>query len=127
MTPLTHRLSPRSSLARTSSVRAADDRGLRPGQRRPRRHHTVRSTLSEGTVTAAATHTVLNPATEEPIAELPAVDIEEADAAVATAKEAFPGWRAVAPADRARLLRRLAGLVEEHTEELARIESENVG
>jgi acyl-CoA reductase-like NAD-dependent aldehyde dehydrogenase len=78
-------------------------------------------------VTAVATHTVLNPATEEPIAELPAVDIEEADAAVATAKEAFPGWRAVAPADRARLLRRLAGLVEEHTEELARIESENVG
>jgi len=46
---------------------------------------------------------------------------------VARAKAAFPAWRAVSPADRGRLLRRLATLVEEHHEELARIESENVG
>ena len=39
----------------------------------------------------------------------------------------FPAWKAVAPTDRARLLRRLATLVEEHAEELARIESRNVG
>jgi acyl-CoA reductase-like NAD-dependent aldehyde dehydrogenase len=71
--------------------------------------------------------TVLNPATEEPIAELPEPGVEETDAAVARAKEAFPAWRAVAPSDRARLLRRLATLVEEHGEELARIESQNVG
>jgi acyl-CoA reductase-like NAD-dependent aldehyde dehydrogenase len=70
---------------------------------------------------------VLNPATEETIAELPEPGVEETDAAVARAKEAFPAWRAVAPSDRARLLRRLATLVEEHHEELARIESENVG
>ncbi len=73
------------------------------------------------------TLTVLNPATEEPIAELEQAGPEETDAAVARAKAAYPGWREVAPADRARLLRRLAGLVEEHAEELARIESENVG
>jgi acyl-CoA reductase-like NAD-dependent aldehyde dehydrogenase len=71
--------------------------------------------------------TVLNPATEEPIAELPEPTAEDTDAAVARAKEAFPAWRKVAPADRARLLRRLAALVEEHGEELARIESQNVG
>ena len=70
---------------------------------------------------------VLNPATEEVIAEVEAAGVEETDAAVARAKEAFPAWRAVAPADRARLLRRLATLVEEHGEELARIESRNVG
>jgi acyl-CoA reductase-like NAD-dependent aldehyde dehydrogenase len=70
---------------------------------------------------------VLNPATEEPIAELPELTAEDADAAVAHAKTAFPAWRAVAPADRARLLRRVAALVEEHGEELARIESQNVG
>jgi betaine-aldehyde dehydrogenase len=70
---------------------------------------------------------VLNPATEEPIRELPDVDAGEMDAAVARAKAAFPAWRKVAPADRARLLRRLATLVEEHAEELARIESANVG
>jgi acyl-CoA reductase-like NAD-dependent aldehyde dehydrogenase len=73
------------------------------------------------------TLTLLNPATEEPIAELEQAGVEEADEAVARAKEAFPAWRAVAPADRARLLRRLAALVEEHAEELARIESANVG
>ena len=73
------------------------------------------------------TFTVVNPATEEPIAEIPQAGVEETDAAVAAAKAAFPAWRAVAPVDRARLLRRLATLVEEHHEELARIESENVG
>ncbi len=73
------------------------------------------------------TLTVLNPATEEPIAELEQAGVEEADAAVARAKEAYPEWRAVVPADRARLLRRLATLVEEHGEELAQIESRNVG
>jgi len=71
--------------------------------------------------------TVLNPATEEPLAELDAAGVEETDEAVARAKAAYPAWRAVAPADRARLLRRLATLVEDHHEELARIESRNVG
>jgi acyl-CoA reductase-like NAD-dependent aldehyde dehydrogenase len=71
--------------------------------------------------------TVLNPATEEPLAELEAAGVEETDEAVARAKGAYPAWRAVAPADRARLLRRLATLVEEQHEELSRIESRNVG
>jgi acyl-CoA reductase-like NAD-dependent aldehyde dehydrogenase len=70
---------------------------------------------------------VLNPATEETLAEIESAGVEEADAAVARAKAAYPAWRAVAPADRARLLRRLATLVEEHHEELSRIESRNVG
>ncbi len=73
------------------------------------------------------TLTVIDPATEVPIAELEQAGVDEADEAVARAKAAYPAWRAVAPADRARLLRRLAGLVEEHAEELARIESGNVG
>jgi acyl-CoA reductase-like NAD-dependent aldehyde dehydrogenase len=70
---------------------------------------------------------VTNPATEETIAELEPAGVDETDAAVARAKAAFKEWRAVAPTDRARLLRRLATLVEEHAEELARIESQNVG
>ncbi|HSL64975.1 MAG TPA: aldehyde dehydrogenase family protein [Gaiellaceae bacterium] len=70
---------------------------------------------------------VLNPATEEPLAELEQAGVDEADEAVARAKAAFPAWRRVAPADRARLLRRLAILVEEHADELAAIESRNVG
>src|SRR3954466_7618716 len=67
------------------------------------------------------------PATEHVLEEIPRAGVEEVDVAVARAKAAFPAWRAVAPADRARLLRRLAELVEDHSEELARIESENVG
>ncbi|HEY7420402.1 MAG TPA: aldehyde dehydrogenase family protein [Gaiellaceae bacterium] len=70
---------------------------------------------------------IVNPATEETIAEIEAAGVDETDAAVARAKEAFPDWRAVGPADRGRLLRRLATLVEEHGEELARLESRNVG
>jgi acyl-CoA reductase-like NAD-dependent aldehyde dehydrogenase len=73
------------------------------------------------------TLTVVNPATEETIAELPSAGAEETDVAVEAARRAFPAWRAVAPADRARLLRRLATLVEEHAEELALIETRNVG
>ena len=73
------------------------------------------------------TVTVVNPATEEPIATLETAGVDETDAAVARARAAFPAWRAVAPGDRARLLRRLATLVEDHHEELARIESANAG
>ena len=73
------------------------------------------------------TLTVVNPATEQPIAELPQAGEDETNAAVARAKAAFPAWRELAPHDRSRLMRTLAGLVEEHAEELARIESENVG
>jgi acyl-CoA reductase-like NAD-dependent aldehyde dehydrogenase len=70
---------------------------------------------------------VLNPATEQPIVELDEAGVEEADEAVARARAAFPAWRDVAPAARAGLLRKVATLVEENAEELARIESENVG
>jgi acyl-CoA reductase-like NAD-dependent aldehyde dehydrogenase len=70
---------------------------------------------------------IVNPATEEPIVELEQAGVEETDGAVTQAKAAFPRWRSVAPADRARLLRRLATLVEEHGEELAQIETRNVG
>jgi betaine-aldehyde dehydrogenase len=73
------------------------------------------------------TFTVLDPATEEPIAELEQAGVDEADETVARAKAALPAWRALAPADRSRLLRRLATLVEENADELARIESRNVG
>ena len=70
---------------------------------------------------------VLNPATEKPIAQLDRAGVEETDRAVAAARAAYPAWRAVKPADRARLLRRVAALVEEHIDGLARLETSNVG
>jgi acyl-CoA reductase-like NAD-dependent aldehyde dehydrogenase len=71
--------------------------------------------------------TVLEPATEQVIRELPTAGIEETDAAVARAKEAFRGWRAVFPAERAALLRRLADVLEDELEELATLEARNAG
>jgi acyl-CoA reductase-like NAD-dependent aldehyde dehydrogenase len=73
------------------------------------------------------TVTVVNPATEAAIAELQQAGTAETDAIVEAARRAFPAWRDVSPRDRARLLRRLATLVEEHGEELARLETRNVG
>ena len=70
---------------------------------------------------------VLNPATEKPIAQLERAGVEETDRAVAAARAAYPAWRAMKPADRARLLRRVAALVEEHADGLARLETANVG
>jgi acyl-CoA reductase-like NAD-dependent aldehyde dehydrogenase len=71
--------------------------------------------------------TVVNPATEAAIAEIPVQGVDETDAAVARSLEAGPAWREVAPADRGRLMRRFAAQVEEHAEELAQLETSNVG
>lgn len=70
---------------------------------------------------------VINPASGQPVAEVDQAGIDETDHAVARARAAAPRWRAAKPVDRARLLRRLAVLVEEHREELARLETRNVG
>jgi acyl-CoA reductase-like NAD-dependent aldehyde dehydrogenase len=71
--------------------------------------------------------TVLEPATEAVLAEIPRADAEAADAAVARAKAAFPAWRAVAPADRSRLLHRLADALAANLEPLAQLEARNAG
>jgi acyl-CoA reductase-like NAD-dependent aldehyde dehydrogenase len=70
---------------------------------------------------------VVEPATEQVLAEIPDAGVEETDAAVARARAAFPAWRAVAPADRARLLHRLADTLAEHADELAVLEARNAG
>ena len=70
---------------------------------------------------------VFEPATEQVLAELPRASVEDADEAVARAKAAFPAWRDVTPSERAKLLRRLARVLEDHVEELAQLEARNVG
>ncbi|MFI8071215.1 aldehyde dehydrogenase family protein [Streptomyces sp. NPDC086033] len=71
--------------------------------------------------------TVLNPATEEVVATVPAATAADVDAAVARAAKAQAKWAALAPADRARLLRRFADVVDQHVEELARLEVREAG
>ncbi len=74
-----------------------------------------------------STTEVINPATGAVFTTVPSLDVARTDAAIERAAKAFEGWRAVAPGDRARLLRRFAAVVEEHLEELARLEVRNAG
>ncbi|MET8564167.1 aldehyde dehydrogenase family protein [Streptomyces flaveolus] len=71
--------------------------------------------------------TVLDPATEEVVATVPAATAEDVDAAVVRAARAQTRWAALAPADRARLLRRFADVVDARTEELAQMEVREAG
>src|SRR5467141_3571094 len=77
--------------------------------------------------TKTGTLRVIEPATEKVMAELHEATVEEADAAVARAKAAYPAWKAVNPKDRANLMRRIASALHDHLEELAQLEARNVG
>ncbi len=71
--------------------------------------------------------TLRNPATEEVIHEMPHATVEDVDAAVARAKAASPAWKALSPVDRTRLMRRFADTIGAHTDELAELETRNMG
>ncbi|MFE7354918.1 aldehyde dehydrogenase family protein [Streptomyces sp. NPDC057543] len=75
----------------------------------------------------AVEHHVLNPATEELLATIPFTTAAEVDRAVARAATAQRTWAALAPADRARLLRRFAAAVDGEAEQLARLEVQEAG
>ena len=70
---------------------------------------------------------IINPSTEEEFASVDMFDLEQTDRAIAFAHRTAPAWRDVAPADRARLLRRFAAVVDTHVEELAQLEVANAG
>ena len=70
---------------------------------------------------------LLNPATEALILHQPLASAAEADAAIARAATALPAWRSMAPLDRIRLMRRFADTVAEHAEELAQLDTANMG
>jgi 1-pyrroline dehydrogenase len=70
---------------------------------------------------------VVNPSTGEVIAEVPSSTTEDADRAVQAAKAALPEWLETTPGERAELLFKLADLIDENTDELAALESKNVG
>jgi 1-pyrroline dehydrogenase len=70
---------------------------------------------------------VLNPATGEVIAEVPNATADDVDRAVQAAKKALVEWRETTPGERAEVLLKLADAIDEHTDELAELESRNVG
>jgi acyl-CoA reductase-like NAD-dependent aldehyde dehydrogenase len=71
--------------------------------------------------------TVLNPATEEPVAEVEQTSAAAADAAIARAVAVQPAWRKVAPGERAALLRAFADVIDAHIGELAELETAGSG
>jgi 1-pyrroline dehydrogenase len=73
------------------------------------------------------TRTVVNPATGETIASVPEGTDDDVQRAVAAAKEAAKPWGDLTPRERSQALLDLADLLDEHTEELAQLESQNVG
>ncbi len=70
---------------------------------------------------------VIAPATGQTVAEVPRCGAEDVDLAVAAAKKALPDWLDRTPKDRSELLHKLADVIDEHAEELAQLESLNVG
>jgi aminomuconate-semialdehyde/2-hydroxymuconate-6-semialdehyde dehydrogenase len=78
-------------------------------------------------VASAATFTDLSPIDERPLAEVARGGRAEADAAVGAAGEAFAGWSATPPADRARVLHAIADGITERAAELAQVETADNG
>jgi 1-pyrroline dehydrogenase len=74
-----------------------------------------------------ATMEILNPASGESIGDVPNMSAEDVDAAVERAKEARSGWLDATPGERSELLLKLADVITDNAEELAQIESRNVG
>jgi aminobutyraldehyde dehydrogenase len=80
-----------------------------------------------GGAASGETMEVLNPATGEVIADVPRCGAEDVDRAVEAARAALREWLDSTPQERGELLLKLAAVLEEHAEELAQIESVNVG
>jgi acyl-CoA reductase-like NAD-dependent aldehyde dehydrogenase len=70
---------------------------------------------------------VIEPATEAVLEEVPRAGVEETDAAVARARAAYPAWRDLAPGERAERLRALADAMAAEHEQLALLEARNAG
>src|SRR5579859_4179442 len=78
-------------------------------------------------VASGATFTDLSPIDEQPLAQVARGGQAEVDAAVRAAGEAFAGWSATPPADRARVLHAIADGIDERATELARVETADNG
>src|SRR5947208_1322136 len=77
--------------------------------------------------TSGETMEVIAPATGDTIAEVPRCRADDVDRAVEAAQAAAPEWLEKTPKERSELLHKLAEVIEENAEELAQLESVNVG
>ena len=72
-------------------------------------------------VATADSFTVINPATEEPVAQCPRASSEHLEQAVAAARQAFPAWSSTADSERARTVHAIGDALEAHSGELAEL------
>ncbi|MEU7029877.1 gamma-aminobutyraldehyde dehydrogenase [Streptomyces sp. NPDC046275] len=77
--------------------------------------------------TSEREHAVVDPATGETVHTYTLASTEDVDAAVAAAREAFPGWSGATPGERSDALHRFAGVLAERAEEFAAAESLQCG
>ena len=102
-------------------------RGIDAGVRQFISARTRKMLIGGKWVSAASgkTLTTYDPATEAPLAEVPAGDKEDVDRAVDAARRAFEqgAWPRMTPSERGRALWKLADLIEQHTEEFAQLET----
>ncbi|MBV1883139.1 MAG: aldehyde dehydrogenase family protein [Pseudomonadales bacterium] len=83
--------------------------------------------INGDTVTGAASYDVINPATEEVLAQAPNASVEQLNEAVQAAKDAFPAWSKTEWAERQAILNKLAGIVNANIQELAQILTKEQG
>ncbi|WP_109472817.1 aldehyde dehydrogenase family protein [Ornithinimicrobium cavernae] len=88
---------------------------------------TTQSFINGASVASADTYDNIDPATGQSLGPVARAGAGEVDQAVAAAAAAQPAWNATLPEHRARVLTRIADLVEANAEELARLESEDTG
>src|SRR5689334_18919843 len=104
-----------------------ESHGLTPEVREFIGHRTRRMLINGEWVAAASgkTFQTIDPANEQPIAEIPAGEKEDVDRAVKAARRAVEGgpWRRMTPSERGRALWKLADLIEARTEEFAQLET----
>jgi acyl-CoA reductase-like NAD-dependent aldehyde dehydrogenase len=75
----------------------------------------------------SAVYEVINPANEQSVKKVDLADLAATDAVIEKAAKAFQSWKKIAPSDRAKLLRAFAQVVNDHREELAKLEVTNSG
>ena len=83
--------------------------------------------LIDGAWVGTPALSVTNPATGAEIGKVPDMRSEETRAAIAAAQRAFPAWSKLLSKERSKILRRWFDLITQHTEELARLLTQEQG
>ncbi|MDP3625787.1 MAG: 5-carboxymethyl-2-hydroxymuconate semialdehyde dehydrogenase [Hydrogenophaga sp.] len=88
---------------------------------------TIQHLINGQSVASATTFETINPATQDVLAEVSAGGMDEVNAAVQAANDAFPKWAGLPATERAKLMRKLGELIAAHVPEIAQTETNDSG